>query len=84
MGFLVRIRPHLPVDSFNQFNRRGGWYRVDDEATLKWAREARINDITPSAERVFEVVSEEDALAIAQAERVQAAPAACITCPADT
>lgn len=82
MAFLVRIKPHLPVSSYNEFFKDKGWAKVSEEKA-EWCRTRRINDHNPDAEFVFEVKTTDEAKAVVAAEQKVSAPAGTPDAPID-
>jgi len=66
--YRVRIKRSVPCIEFNEFKASKGWYEVD-EAKAEWCRSRRINDLSPDAPLVFDVMTKEEARIADQVER---------------
>lgn len=80
--YLVRIKPSIPCDSYNEFFKAKGWHKVD-KSKAQWCATRRISDLSPDAPLVFDVMSETEASLTASAELLRVDPSGTPEAPID-
>lgn len=82
MDYLVRIKPSIPCDSYNEFYKAKGWHKVTEEMA-RWCATRRLHDLSPDAPLVFDVMTAAEAELTAAAEQLRVDPSGTPETPVD-